>query len=47
LESRKQDNVPDTRDDGAAEGYVIEKGDIIEIMRIGLTSADIHITEML
>jgi hypothetical protein len=33
--------------DGPAEGYFIEKSAIVETMRIGLTSADMPIAEML
>jgi len=35
------------RDNGPVEGYDMENSAIIETMRIGLTSADMPITEML
>jgi hypothetical protein len=35
------------RDDGPADGYFMEERAIVETMRIGLTSADMPIAEML
>jgi len=46
LEARARDNVPDTRDDGPAEGYFIEERAIVETTRFGLRSAIMHIPGM-
>jgi hypothetical protein len=40
-------NPRHTTNDGPVEGYFIEKRAIVDTMRIGLTSADMHIPEML
>jgi len=47
LEAWAWDNVPDRSDDGPAEGYLMRKRAFIETMRIGLTSANMPIPEML
>jgi len=47
MEARATDNVPDTRDDCPAEGYIIKERAIVETMGFGLTSTDMPIPEKL
>jgi len=47
LEARARDNVPDTRDNSPAEGYISRNRAIVETMGIGLTSANMPIPAML
>jgi hypothetical protein len=47
LEARTRVNSPDMGDDCPAKDYSIEKRDIVETMRIGLTRANMPTPEML